>query len=97
MQLVTLIVSWCFLEHVYRVYVCCSGLALEKGPAVHQALSSVISEALVHAPSIVILDDLDSIVSSNSASDGSPSSTSVTAVTKFLVDMIDEFEVIVLS
>ncbi|XP_044496764.1 peroxisome biogenesis protein 1 isoform X2 [Mangifera indica] len=78
-----------FLAHI--VFICCSKLALEKGSAIHQALSDFISEALDHAPSVVIFDDLDSIISSSSNSDGSQSSTSVIALTKFLADIMDEY------
>lgn len=77
-----------------RVYVCCSQLAMEKALTVRQALSSYISEALDHAPSLVILDDLDSIVSSSSDLEGSQPSTSVVALTEFLIDIMDEYGVI---
>lgn len=79
---------------VCRVFICCSKLALEKGSAIHQALSDFISEALDHAPSVVIFDDLDSVISSSSNSDGSQSSTSVIALTEFLADIMDEYGVI---
>ncbi|KAH9747499.1 peroxisome biogenesis protein 1 [Citrus sinensis] len=66
-------------------------LSLEKGPIIRQALSNFISEALDHAPSIVIFDNLDSIISSSSDPEGSQPSTSVIALTKFLVDIMDEY------
>ncbi|KAG6390445.1 hypothetical protein SASPL_148179 [Salvia splendens] len=47
------------LAHV--VFVSCSRLTLEKPSTIRQELSSNISEALVHAPSVIILDDLDSL------------------------------------
>lgn len=81
--------------YVCRVFVCCSRLSLEKGPIIRQALSNFISEALDHAPSIVIFDDLDSIISSSSDPEGSQPSTSVIALTKFLVDIMDEYGVII--
>lgn len=81
--------------YVCRVFVCCSRLSLEKGPIIRQALSNFISEALDHAPSIVILDNLDSIISSSSDPEGSQPSTSVIALTKFLVDIMDEYGVII--
>lgn len=81
--------------YVCRVFVCCSRLSLEKGPIIRQALSNFISEALDHAPSIVIFDDLDSIISSSSEPEGSQPSTSVIALTKFLVDIMDEYGVII--
>ncbi|CAK7356597.1 unnamed protein product [Dovyalis caffra] len=73
------------------VFVSCSGLALDKASTIRQALSASISEALDHAPSLVIFDDLDTIVSSSSDSEGSQPSTSIVALTKFLTDFIDEY------
>lgn len=64
---------------------------MEKALTIRQALSSYMSEALDHAPSLVILDDLDSIVSSSSDSEGSQTSTSVLALTEFLNDIMDEY------
>lgn len=81
--------------YVCRVFVCCSRLSLEKGPIIRQALSNFISEALDHAPSIVIFDNLDSIISSSSDPEGSQPSTSVIALTRFLVDIMDEYGVII--
>lgn len=76
-----------------RIFICCSRLALEKPPTIHQALSSFISEALDHAPSVVVFDDLDSVIQSSSDSEGSQPSTSVLALTKFLTDIMDEYGV----
>lgn len=77
------------LAHI--AFVCCSRLSLENGPTIRQALSNFISEALDHAPSIVIFDDLDSIISSSSDPEGSQPSIPVIALTKFLVDIMDEY------
>ncbi|KAM1796138.1 hypothetical protein ACFX11_036406 [Malus domestica] len=89
------IVAKCLEEHenllAHVVFVPCSQLALEKASAIRQALLSYISEALDHAPSLVILDDLDSIVSSSSDPEGSQASTSVLALTEFLIDIMDEY------
>lgn len=71
----------------------CSQLATEKASIVRQELSSYISDALDHAPSIVIFDDLDSIISSSSDLEGSQPSTSVAALTEFLTDIMDEYGV----
>lgn len=76
------------------MFVGCSGLALEKASTIRQALSAYISEALDRAPSLVIFDDLDSIVSSSSDSEGSQPLTSIVALTKFLTDIMDEYGVI---
>ncbi|KAK8608231.1 hypothetical protein V6N13_023658 [Hibiscus sabdariffa] len=77
------------LAHV--IFISCSGLSLEKAPTIRQALSSSISEALDHAPSVVVFDDLDSVIQSSSDSEGSQPSTSVVALTKFLTEIIDEY------
>ena len=55
-----------------------------------------VSEALEHAPSLIVFDDLDSIILSTSESEGSQLSASMSAITEFLIDMIDEYEVITL-
>ncbi|KAI3965795.1 hypothetical protein MKX01_010752 [Papaver californicum] len=77
------------LAHI--VFVSCSSLALEKLPKIQEAISGYISEALDHSPSVVILDDLDSIVSSPSDSEGSQQSTSTIAFVEFLTDLMDEY------
>lgn len=68
----------------------CSRLTLEKPSAVRQVLSSNISEALDHAPSVIILDDLDSLVASSSDLEGSQPSSSFAALIEFLADILDE-------
>ncbi|KAJ8755931.1 hypothetical protein K2173_024476 [Erythroxylum novogranatense] len=75
----------------HTVFVDCSRLALENGLAIRQALSAYISEALDHAPSLIVFDDLDSIVPSSSDSERSQSSSSVVALTNFLADIMDEY------
>lgn len=79
-----------------RVFVSCSGLASEKSPTIHQAISGYISEALDHAPSVIIFDDLDNILATSSDSEGSQPSLSLMALTEFLTDIMDEYEVIVM-
>lgn len=76
-----------------RVPVSCSKLALEKPSSLRQALIRYISEAMEHAPSIIIFDDLDSIIASSSESDGSQPSSSSTALVQFFADIMDEYEV----
>ncbi|KAH6765488.1 peroxisome 1 [Perilla frutescens var. hirtella] len=76
------------LAHV--VFVSCSRLTLEKPSTIRQLLSSSISEALDHAPSVIILDDLDSLVSSSSDLEGSQPSSSSAALIEFLADLLDE-------
>jgi peroxin-1 len=74
-----------------RILVSCSTLALEKVQHIHHVLSSVIAEGLEHAPSVIILDDLDSIISSSSDTEGTQASVGVTMLTKFLTDVIDDY------
>ncbi|XP_019182268.1 PREDICTED: peroxisome biogenesis protein 1 isoform X2 [Ipomoea nil] len=78
------------LAHI--VCVSCSKLALEKPSSLRQALIRYISEAVEHAPSIIIFDDLDSIIASSSESDGSQPSSSSTALVQFFADIMDEYE-----
>lgn len=78
------------LAHI--VFVSCSRLALEKPPSIRQALSGYISEALDHSPSVIILDDLDSIVASSLELEGSQPSSSSAALIEFLNDILDEYE-----
>ncbi|GKB92839.1 peroxisome biogenesis protein 1 [Tanacetum coccineum] len=79
------------LAHI--VYVGCSRLASSKSQTIHQALSSYISEALDHTPSLVVLDDLDSIIASPNNSEDHHSSSSSTLLMEFLTDILDEYEV----
>lgn len=68
----------------------CSRLTLEKPSTIRQVLSSNISEALDHAPSVIILDDLDSLVAFSSDLEGSQPSSSSAALVEFLADILDE-------
>lgn len=68
----------------------CSRLTLEKPSTIRQEISSNISEALDHAPSVIILDDLDSLVASSSDLEGSQPSSSSAAFIEFLADILDE-------
>lgn len=86
-----------FWVYVCRVFVSCSRLASEKALTVRHALSGYICEALDHAPSLVILDDLDSIIPSSTDTEGSQPSGSVIALTEFLIDIMDEYGVTIFS
>ncbi|KAF9589821.1 hypothetical protein IFM89_028756 [Coptis chinensis] len=76
------------LAHI--VFISCSRLSLEKASVVQSELKDYLSDALEHSPSLVIFDDLDSIVSSSFDSEGSQTSTSTTALVEFLTDIMDE-------
>ncbi|KAL8261385.1 hypothetical protein R6Q59_025434 [Mikania micrantha] len=78
------------LAHI--VYVSCSGLASSKSQTIQQAVSSYISEALDHAPSLVVLDDLDSIIASSNNSEDHHSSSSSIVLMEFLIGILDEYE-----
>ncbi|WVZ23562.1 hypothetical protein V8G54_002106 [Vigna mungo] len=72
------------------IFISCSKLALEKVPVIRQELANHVTEAVNHAPSVVIFDDLDSIISSPD-SEGSQQPISVAGLTDFLVDIMDEY------
>lgn len=91
--LLLLILEYFLFYTFCRVSVSCSKLALEKPSSLRQALIRYISEAMEHAPSIIIFDDLDSIIASSSESDGSQPSSSSTALVQFFADIMDEYEV----
>ncbi|KAK4279639.1 hypothetical protein QN277_011385 [Acacia crassicarpa] len=75
------------LAHI--ISVSCSKLALENVPIIRKEVTNNIIEALDHAPSIVIFDDLDSIIST-SDSEGTQPSTAAAGLADFLADVIDE-------
>ncbi|XP_058106918.1 peroxisomal ATPase PEX1 isoform X2 [Magnolia sinica] len=77
------------LAHI--VFVSCSKLSMEKALTIRQSLAGYISEALDNSPSLLIFDDLDSVVSSSSEPERSQLSTSVTALVEFFKDIIDEY------
>ncbi|XP_044389681.1 peroxisome biogenesis protein 1 isoform X3 [Triticum aestivum] len=76
------------LAHV--VYVDCSKLATEKNKKQLQQIADYIYEAIVHSPSVVIFDDLDSLISFSPDNLKSQSSNS-SAIVKYLIDMLDEY------
>nr|XP_043635641.1 peroxisome biogenesis protein 1 isoform X2 [Erigeron canadensis] len=78
------------LAHI--VYVSCSRLSSDKSQKIHQALSSYLAEALDHAPSLVVLDDLDSIIASHNNSEDLHASSSSTLLLEFLTGILDEYE-----
>ncbi|KNA19383.1 hypothetical protein SOVF_062070 isoform A [Spinacia oleracea] len=76
---------------VHTVFVPCSTLAVEKVTSIRQMLCDYLSDALDNAPSVVIFDDLDSIISSSSDAEGSHTSASVVALTEFITGIMDEY------
>ncbi|KAG2580635.1 hypothetical protein PVAP13_6NG359400 [Panicum virgatum] len=78
------------LAHV--IYRDCSKLALGKTKEMRQAIEDSISEALLHSPSIIIFDDLDSVISVSSDPQVSQSSSSSDSPVRYLADIMDEFK-----
>ncbi|KAJ3688752.1 hypothetical protein LUZ61_017916 [Rhynchospora tenuis] len=76
------------LAHI--VYIDCSELG-EKDTKIRQSISDYLSDALIHAPSIVIFDNLHEIISnpSDSAEGRSELSNSFTI---YLTELIDEYK-----
>ncbi|CAH9133056.1 unnamed protein product [Cuscuta epithymum] len=74
------------------VSVSCSKLVLEKPSSLRQVLKRYISEAMECAPSVIIFDDFDSIVSTPSETGSSQASSSSTELVQFFADIMDEYE-----
>ncbi|KAF7806553.1 kinesin-like protein KIN-7C, mitochondrial [Senna tora] len=70
-------VAKCLEKHedivAHKIFVSCSKLSLEKVPMIQKEVTNIIMEALDHAPSIVIFDDLDSIISTSDSEGSQPS------------------------
>eukprot|EP01018_Ginkgo_biloba_P029575 Gb_20751 [translate_table: standard] len=75
------------LAHV--AFVSCSKFTGEQPQAVRGIISRDISEALDHSPSLVVFDDLDSVISSSVDSEGSELSSSAIGLAEFLADLMD--------
>ncbi|OIS99734.1 peroxisome biogenesis protein 1 [Nicotiana attenuata] len=78
------------LAHI--TFLSCSKLALEKPSTIRQTLLSYVADALDHAPSVVVFDDLDSIVAASSESDASQPSSSSAVLAENFADIMDEYE-----
>ncbi|XP_048494013.1 peroxisomal ATPase PEX1 isoform X2 [Beta vulgaris subsp. vulgaris] len=76
---------------IHTVFVPCSTLAVEKVTSIRNRLCDYLSDALDNAPSLVIFDDLDSIITSSSDAEGSQTSASVVALTEFITGIMDEY------
>lgn len=66
---------------------------MEKPSTIRQTLLSYVADALDHAPSVVVFDDLDSIIAASSESDASQPSSSSAVLAENFADIIDEYEV----
>lgn len=76
---------------VHIVFVPCSTLAVEKVTSIRQMLCDYLSDALDNAPSVIIFDDLDNIITSSDDTEGSQTSASVVALTEFITGIMDEY------
>ncbi|XP_021758010.1 peroxisome biogenesis protein 1-like isoform X1 [Chenopodium quinoa] len=76
---------------VHTVFIPCSALAVEKVTSIRQMLCDYLSDALDNAPSVIIFDDLDSIITSSSDAEGSQPSASVVVLTEFITGIMDEY------
>ncbi|XP_031387514.1 peroxisome biogenesis protein 1 isoform X2 [Punica granatum] len=75
----------------HTVFVRCPLFAQDKASVIRHKLSSFLTEALNHAPSVVVFDDLDDIVQSSFESEGSQLSSSTVELTEFLSGILDEY------
>lgn len=66
----------------------------EQAQAVRAAIQEAVFEALRHAPSLIILDDLDLVIPSNLSSENSEPSTSSVVLSEYLSDLLDMFRVL---
>ncbi|KAK4791038.1 hypothetical protein SAY86_031451 [Trapa natans] len=75
----------------HTIFIRCSLFAQEKSSVIHHKISSYLTEALTHAPSVVVFDDLDSIVQSSIELEGSQLSSSTVELMEFLSSILDEY------
>ncbi|XP_006660378.3 peroxisome biogenesis protein 1 [Oryza brachyantha] len=78
------------LAHV--IYIDCSKLALGKAKETKKTIEDSICEALLHAPSAIIFDDLDNVVSVSSDPQAPQSSSSSDSIVRYLADIMDEYK-----
>lgn len=76
---------------VHTVFVPCSALAVEKVTSIRQMLCDYVSDALDNAPSLIVFDDLDSLITSSADAEGSQMSASMVALTEFITGIMDEY------
>ncbi len=76
-----------------RIYIDCSKLTVGKAKETKQTIEDSISEALLHAPSVILFDDMDNVVSVSSDPQAPQSSSSSDSIVRYLVDIMDEYKV----
>jgi peroxin-1 len=72
------------------VIVRCNELVGEQAGSIRNVLHDAISEALDHAPALIILDDLDALLPKE---EGPEPATVVMALAEFLGDLMDLYQV----
>nr|BAD09074.1 putative peroxisome biogenesis protein PEX1 [Oryza sativa Japonica Group] len=78
------------LAHV--IYIDCSKLTVGKAKETKQTIEDSISEALLHAPSVILFDDMDNVVSVSSDPQAPQSSSSSDSIVRYLADIMDEYK-----
>ncbi|BBN13818.1 peroxin-1 [Marchantia polymorpha subsp. ruderalis] len=72
----------------HRVVVRCTELVGEQAMRIRGVLQDAVLEAVHHAPSLIILDDLDSLLSA-AESDGPEPGVAVLSIAEYLADLMD--------
>jgi peroxin-1 len=75
-----------------RVLVRCSDLVGEQAVAIKGLLRDALQEAKLHAPSLVIFDDLD-VLLPGAESEGPEPAVAVVSMAEYLADLIDMSQV----
>jgi SpoVK/Ycf46/Vps4 family AAA+-type ATPase len=76
---------------LYRVIMSCGELVGGEAEMIRRVLEDAIAEAVDHAPSLIILDDLDGLIPGGS--EGPEPATTVVALAEFLGDLMDLYQV----
>jgi hypothetical protein len=76
---------------LYRVIVSCGELVGGEAEMIRRVLEDAVAEAVDHAPSLIILDDLDGLIPGGS--EGPEPATTVVALSEFLGDLMDLYQV----
>jgi peroxin-1 len=77
----------CFTIHIMN----CGELVGAEAEMIRRVLDDAVAEAVDHAPSLIILDDLDGLIPGGS--EGPEPATTVVALAEFLGDLMDLYQV----
>jgi hypothetical protein len=75
---------------LYRVIMRCGELVGGEAEMIRRVLEDAVAEAVDHAPSLIILDDLDGLIPGGS--EGPEPATTVVALAEFLGDLMDLYQ-----